>query len=234
MTKHYRAQVELERDTNAAEDRSVARYWFTTDEVGTASQELDDITAALTTLYNVLDGSLSKELSGAWRIKIYDMEDAPPRVPVRDTAPAALNPAASSLPSQMALVVNYEALPISGIPQARRRGRVFLGPLSDSQADITGEDARASADINAIGNAFGALIPSVAAPSSGSGIVWQVFSRRNAYDHLGLPYSEPEPTYTLAALNAGTAAIIRVKIPNVLGVIRKRRVGTGATITTFT
>jgi hypothetical protein len=230
----YKAQVELERDTNAAEDRTVNAFHFQTDNIGTDSQELDDIVAGLTTLYNVLDGSLSRELSGAWRIKIYDLEDPPQRVPVRDTSPAALSPAASALPSQLAMIVNYEAPGVSGFPQARRRGRLFIGPLSSSQTDITGEDARASADVIAVGNAFGAIIPVFPSPSSGSLITWMVFSRRNAYDELGLPYDSPEPTYTVAALEAGMSLVTRVKIPNVLGVQRRRRVGTGITVTTFT
>lgn len=231
---HYRAQVELERDTAQAEDRTVNSFWFTTNEIGTPTQELDDIVTTLTTLYNAIDGSLSRELSGAWRIKIYDMEDPTPRVPVRNVTPTALVPGSSALPSQVALIVNYSATPLSGTKPARQRGRHFVGPLTQVDQDLVGESGASSTIINAVGNAYAALVPPFMGATSGSTLTWQVFSRRDAYDHLGLPYTAPEPTYTLAALNAGTSAVDTIRIPNVYGVQRRRRVGSGATSTTFT
>lgn len=230
----YKAQVELERDTSQAEDRTVTAWHFSTNEVGTPSQELDDIVAALTSFYTDIDAFLSRELSGAWRIKIYDMEDAPPRVPVRDTVPAALVVGSSALPSQVALVCNYEGVFASGFPSARRRGRHYIGPLTQVDQDLVGESGASTTIVNGVGNAYGTRMLPIAAPSSGSTITWVVFSRRTAYDSLGLPYDAPEPTYTLAALGAASISVARVKIPNVYGIQRKRRVGSGSTVTTFT
>lgn len=231
---HYRAQVELERDTAQAEDRTVNNFWFTTDEVGTPTQELDDIVTALTTLYNAIDVFLSRELSGAWRIKIYDMEDPTPRVPVRNVTPTNLVVGSSALPSQVALIVNMSAEIVSGASGARRRGRHFVGPLTQVDQDLVGESGASSTIINGVGNAYAALVPPFLGATSSSTLTLMVFSRRDAYDHLGLPYTAPEPNYTLAALNAGTHQVDTIKIPNVYGVQRRRRVGSGATVTSFT
>lgn len=233
----YRAQVELERDTGQAEDRTVHAYHFSTNDVGTPTQEQDDIIAALTLLYTDIDGFLSRELSGVWRIKMYDLEDVPPRVPARDVTPAGLVVGSSALPSQMALVCNVESFIVGGQPRARQVGRLFIGPLTQVDQDLVGESGASSTLINAVGNAFGARLLPVPNVNSGSQIAWCVWSRRDTHDSLGAPYTGPGSeglTYTLASLSNGFRSVVRVRINNTYGVIRKRRVGSGQTFTTFT
>lgn len=71
----------------------------------------------------------SDVFSGDYEILAYDMADPEPRVPV-DTRAGSFTPAGgNSLPAEVALCCSFQADPLSGTSQARRRGRVFLGPF---------------------------------------------------------------------------------------------------------
>lgn len=237
MTRFYRAQVELERDTSAAADRTVTNWYIQSNEGGTEADDLADIQSGLETFYNAVDSSLSRELAGTWRIKIYDMEEPEPRIPLVNVTPANLVVGASALPSQMALVCNYEATFISGEPPARARGRHFQGPLTQVDQDLVGESGASTTIVNLFGNAYAALIPAWPTPVSASDLNWCVFSVRNALDTMGLPYppgGQLPDQWTVPALTNGYRFVQRVRIPNVYGVQRKRRLKGGATITQFT
>lgn len=77
---------------------------------------------------------MSQSAAGIGRtVKIYDMADAKPRVPkyeFTDTAIPWGNLGANYLPNEVAMCMSFEAVQVSGLPQARRRGRVYLGPFS--------------------------------------------------------------------------------------------------------
>lgn len=64
-------------------------------------------------------------------MKVYDLVDVPPRVPKHSaTTPLASTLAsAGSLPTEVSLVISAQADPQSGSPQARRRGRVYIGGI---------------------------------------------------------------------------------------------------------
>jgi len=67
------------------------------------------------------------------RVKFFDLSDPSPRVPIYDEPFTISTPATgttASLPSEVALVSTFYALPESGVPVQRRRGRSFIGPLS--------------------------------------------------------------------------------------------------------
>jgi len=67
-------------------------------------------------------------------LRVYDLDDPQPRVPV--IVPLALTTVpltASLLPNEVAAVLSFQGDRVSGIPQARRRGRVYIGGLA-SQA----------------------------------------------------------------------------------------------------
>ena len=67
------------------------------------------------------------------RIKIYDLADPLPRVPVYNSL-APLNFAnqasATGLPPEAAICLSFQGALVSGQPQARRRGRIFIGALA--------------------------------------------------------------------------------------------------------
>lgn len=67
-------------------------------------------------------------------IRAYNLADPEPRAPVLDTT--FITPSVSAvdpLPSEVALCISYQGVRVSGDPQRRRRGRMYIGPLSTSQ-----------------------------------------------------------------------------------------------------
>jgi hypothetical protein len=73
-------------------------------------------------------------------IKIYDYADDKPRVPKLEET-FTFNPGGDPLPGEVAVCLSMEAEKVSGVEQARRRGRVYLGPLTTSVASFTANDA---------------------------------------------------------------------------------------------
>jgi hypothetical protein len=69
-------------------------------------------------------------LSGAGTIEVYDLHDLSPRIAIYSTAFTMLAMGdADALPTECAICLSFQALPLSGVNQQRRRGRLFLGPL---------------------------------------------------------------------------------------------------------
>lgn len=68
------------------------------------------------------------------QFKVYDITGAPPHAPVLDTTPVPPTVNATvpkSLPNEVALALSYAGAPGPGLNPARRRGRIFLGPVSE-------------------------------------------------------------------------------------------------------
>lgn len=64
------------------------------------------------------------------RIKIVRLDDPKPRVPVHDEEFPLLAPTAgTALPTEVACCLSFKAARVSGVNMARRRGRVYIGPL---------------------------------------------------------------------------------------------------------
>lgn len=83
---------------------------------------------------------LSPVLTGELSATFYDMETPTPRVPITgfsDVLTLAVGQAA--LPNEIACCLSYKAAPMAGIPPARRRGRIYVGPLNvDAQSYLGG------------------------------------------------------------------------------------------------
>lgn len=78
------------------------------------------------------------------RIKAYDVTGPAPHPPLADL-PAAFAVARNAninLPQEVALCLSFEGQPTGGLIQARRRGRIYIGPLNDS-ARVGGANAAA-------------------------------------------------------------------------------------------
>jgi hypothetical protein len=143
-----RALVRLTRDGALPEDdvMNVIHYKGGTGTALTAAdaQALANGVAAGYGGASVLWGS---QLTGGGSVQIYNVSDSPPRVPA---ASATLNItsqlSADCLPAEVAVCVSFQAVPISGVPQARRRGRLFIGPLGKGFATHTAGNADARVD----------------------------------------------------------------------------------------
>lgn len=63
-------------------------------------------------------------------LRMYDLADPEPRAPFLETDWSfASTLSGTPLPSECAIVASYQGERVSGLPQRRRRGRMYLGPL---------------------------------------------------------------------------------------------------------
>jgi hypothetical protein len=86
----------------------------------------------------------------------------------------------TDLPLEVALCLSYRAAAVTGVPQARLRGRIYVGPLTAGAiTELTGthRPTPASTFVTALRNAAGLLLA-----SSGTGIdgAWSLLSRKQA------------------------------------------------------
>lgn len=184
----YLMQVSLPYFTGGAEDVVVNTFHF---EWGGGSPPAGgDFSALVSDLVNVYDEWFGgNDASGGlylapWinptnvRFTMYDLDDAPPRVPVSDiyTGLGATPSTNSAMPLEAACVVSYRANYASGIPRARQRGRIYLGGFT-SQGLTQGTSSVfpqfSATQISAIGSAASNFRTAALADDW----IWVVFSR---------------------------------------------------------
>lgn len=178
-------QVRIPHSSLIAADDVVNTFCFTgIDDVESQSEIalglLDTFYSGLTDLQteeviNYMSGELNY---GGTRLKVYDLDDPEPRVPILDTAMALTGRAAESttnLPAEVAVCVSYQAAITSGVPAARRRGRIYIGPLNQGASTGT-----ASAPARPAGAFMTNLSRAAKGLSDGPiGTRWCVWSRRD-------------------------------------------------------
>lgn len=131
----YKCQVTLNMTDGLAENAATNTWYFD----ATSTTTLEDASIALGDWYRATDLLLSSLVDEDNVLRtFYDMADPEPRAPVKEGLINALTVATSAAPTEVALVMAYQAVKVAGLPQARRRGRVYLGPLGDNVFDATG------------------------------------------------------------------------------------------------
>lgn len=168
-----RAQVILPMDSGIPADVAV-NTWHFSEEGADLSASIFNIHAALDTFYQAVDTYLSVRLDATKaHVKYYLLSDPKPRQPRADNALSTLGTGTDTLPQELAICVSFKGAFVSGEPPARRRGRIFLGPLaqgamgSSSVADRISSSARP-----AIAAAAGALLATSNASSTFSWVVY--------------------------------------------------------------
>lgn len=126
----YSSQVTLWPDTNILADVVMNTWGFETND----EDVLEEVSDQLGTFYNSISSWLSGTLRDAGHtIKHYDMADPKPRAArLETTFDFTSGPAGEPLPLEVCLCMSFQGVPLSGQPQARRRGRVYIGPLDSS------------------------------------------------------------------------------------------------------
>lgn len=129
--------------------------------------------AALTTFYTAIDTQMSNLVLGTngLRMKSYDLADPEPRAPVL-TAQSNLTTGSAPMPTEVSLVMSFQAAQSSGVPQSRRRNRVYLPFIIQS---ANGTDARPNVTIINTVQAAAAALLAASGPSSGDW-QWVVYS----------------------------------------------------------
>lgn len=108
--------------------------------------QADDLTAAvlfcdeIEDLYDTVGGLLSAAVrQNNHELKLYDVDDPMPRAPVyTNVFNLAAAPTGQTMPPEVASCLSFQGVKVSGQPQNRRRGRVFVGPLKTTALDATG------------------------------------------------------------------------------------------------
>nr|CRY96720.1 hypothetical protein [uncultured prokaryote] len=153
----------------------VNTFWFNANDDGKELQ----ITNAIVAFYQAIDAQMSNNAlaENGHLIKVYDQADPEPRGPLLETTFSMTGLSGdTALPAEVALVASFQADPQSGVPQARRRGRIYV---SGWGAATNAPDGRPKQTlITALNNAIASLQTDIFAIGTGTDLVlWGVYSR---------------------------------------------------------
>lgn len=171
----YRMQQAIETVDNVSANYATNTLHFLADSPAI----LPTITTLVTTFYTTIRPQFSALVrQTGHKYKWYDLADPQPRAPVLEGSWSFSSaPAGSALPPEVALCVSFQGEKISGQPQARRRGRIFL-PFFNTTAG--GADGRpATGTITQINGAADALLTASKAATTWT---WIVLSALNPTD----------------------------------------------------
>jgi hypothetical protein len=166
----YTAQLVIPTADNVAANYATNTFHF---EAATEST-LPTVSTALRTAYAFFNTQISNlARTSNWQIKWYDDEDPEPRAPVLvDTFNASGLSGVPGLPPEVALCMSFQGTQVSGVNQARRRGRVYLPFMITGALGTDGRPAAATLTAAAaVGNSL------VDASNASSDWSWTTFSR---------------------------------------------------------
>ena len=159
------------KDANPANFATNSWYFDDNEDPGT---NLPLIAAELATNYNDMRSHFGNTIAtNGHQIEFYKLSDPKPRVPVyvhNWNFTGATH--SGSMPQEVAMVLSFQADKVSGLPQARRRGRVYFGPLGGA-AEASG---RPGTTLLSAVVAFGAALLS---ESNLADWTWVVYSTVN-------------------------------------------------------
>jgi hypothetical protein len=91
----------------------------------------------LQNFYQAIDGPVFPAgIASPGVIKVYKLTDLPPRIPIATDTVVISDGAGTTLPTEVACCISYASAAVSGIPAARRRGRVYIGPLASASLTV--------------------------------------------------------------------------------------------------
>ena len=149
-----RAQVCLAADSSIPADIAINTFHFDAQPTGLplaptleqlvtgerdGSPDERGMNGDLSDLYNDISDHLSSAIDPSnSRIKWYNLDTPAPRFPFLELPmDSFITTSTSALPSELAIVSSFQADPVQGVNQARRRNRVYLGPLGGNTINTT-------------------------------------------------------------------------------------------------
>lgn len=135
-----RVQMTMEADSGLPEDR-VVNVWHTRGSKGDPAGN-EGVADIFRNFYIAIGPLISGWISRADApvLSFYDLADPEPRVPFYEQNAGFPGPASSDdLPTEVAICTSFRGNYISGTPNARRRGRIYVGPLTQA---CLGDDGR--------------------------------------------------------------------------------------------
>lgn len=167
-----RCQVAIPAVSTVSEDTVTNTFHFTT--VDTEEGTLAQLSAALVSFYEAMDtqkGDLQNW--AAARIKMYDLSEPEPRFPVKDAGLALTSaPSTDSTAHELCAVLSFHGEYVSGFSQARRRGRIYFGPIPAAAVAVA-TGYLATGTVTALVTAGSGLLT---ASNSASDWAWVVYS----------------------------------------------------------
>lgn len=136
MVANIRVQCAIQRDTLLPRDMSINTWHFRHGTETPAACAAQAVTL-LNGFYNAIDGLYSTLVASPILVKVYNLLDAEPRTPIVESEINITPSTGEALPGEVAICMSYRALLVSGLNPARRRGRIFIGPL-DGDVSTTG------------------------------------------------------------------------------------------------
>jgi hypothetical protein len=112
----------------------VTNSWCITPAGATNASDITEYAVAFKDFYDDLAGLIGITIAqNGHEVKWYDLPGpGAPNYPFQiDTFNLASDPSSASLPTEVAVCLSFQGLKIPGEPQNRRRGRVFIGPLTN-------------------------------------------------------------------------------------------------------
>lgn len=179
-----RAQVTIPYTSGLPEDVST-NVWHFTGSDADPTGSVAEIVTLLSRFYSTDTGaagttptayysSLVSRGANACTIDVFDLADLEPRIPIGSgTFTATAAGAATAFPMEVALCLSFQGTPVSGTPQARRRGRVYLGPFNGN-AGVSSTGRPAAALISQIATSADRMLSESDANTLTK---WQVYSR---------------------------------------------------------
>lgn len=167
---HYKVQVTLAMDSGIPEDASV-NTWHC--DALSLPNGYEDFVDDLEIFYQTVDVLLSTKVDAAnIEAVVYRMSDPTPRAPVYRKTFTGITTGTEAWPPEMAICLSFQGDQISGTPQARRRGRVYIGPCS-TLATSTTDPRISTGSVSALVNGANALL---AASDLSATYAWCVYS----------------------------------------------------------
>lgn len=141
----WRVQVSIPMDSGVPEDAIVNTWHFDDDDDPQVSRPETgaSIRDMLDAFYSSIAPNLFPSTIGTeFGLKCYDLTEAEPRQPAYVDSfdvPSTVN---APMVAEAALCLSFSAAQESGVPAARRRGRIFLGPLCTSVMETVNSAVR--------------------------------------------------------------------------------------------
>jgi hypothetical protein len=165
----YRFQCSISSSSGIPADDITNTYYADCTSISFASQFADQ----LGIFYQTIDITMSSTLASLGsEIKIYDMTDPEPRIPAAiQSYGGLLSFGPTSLPRDVAVCLSFQGTKISGVSQASRRGRVYIGPLAQTFITSAG-----LVDPTRLATVRTAAIALLAASDASTDFEWVVYS----------------------------------------------------------
>lgn len=133
----YQVQVELRTQTGIPADNIINTFAF--QWVGVGAPDFETLVTLIDDFYDEVGTDVFSNVlalaNNAHQVKIYDLTDPSPRPPVyvgTFTQTGGTNP----LPTEVAICASFQGIQEAGHSQARRRGRVFIGPVRSAALSV--------------------------------------------------------------------------------------------------